>query len=113
MSATVEQIQALTDDTFHDVVGNSEVPVLIDFWSPWCMPCRFLAPVLEEEARKYQGRVRFCKVDVQDNPRVASEFRISAVPTLLVFRDGKPVDRAVGLQSPADISALLDKVLAG
>jgi len=76
------------------------------------MPCRFLAPVLEEEAQKYQGRVLFVKVEVQQNPRLASEFQIAAIPTLLVFRDGKLVDSVLGLQSPADITALLDKVLS-
>lgn len=110
MPAT-SQIQNLTDADFHDVVDGQDVPVLVDFWSPWCMPCRFLAPILEEEAEKYGGRVLFGKVDVQQNPAIASELQVTAVPTLLVFRNGKPVDSAVGLQSPAEITALLDKVL--
>jgi len=111
MTTSVEHIQSLSDDTFHDVVSNADIPVLVDFWSPWCMPCRLLAPILEGEASKYEGQVLFCKVDVQQNPRIASAFQISAVPTLLVFQDGKPTDRAVGLQSPAELAALLDKAL--
>jgi len=112
MHAEASQVQALTDESFHKFVDSAQAPVLVDFWSPWCMPCRFLAPVLEEEAQKYQGRVLFVKVEVQQNPRLASEFQIAAIPTLLVFRDGKLVDSVLGLQSPADITALLDKVLS-
>ena len=113
MHDTVEHVQALTDDTFHEVVSNSDLPVLVDFWSPWCMPCRFLAPILQEAAEKYEGRVQFCKVDVQQNPGIAAKYRVNSIPTLMVFRDGEPVDGTVGLKGLAEVLALLGRVTAG
>lgn len=113
MDAPTEKVSALTDDDFRQVVHNANVPVLVDFWSPWCMPCRFLAPILEEAAEKYEGRVQFCKVDVHQNPGTAAKYRITSIPTLLVFRDGEPVDSTVGLKGLAEIFALLGRVTAG
>ena len=100
----------LTDATFDAEVLNSEVPVLVDFWAPWCGPCRMLAPVVEEIAREYEGKVRVAKINTDEHPTAASRFRISAIPTLLVFKGGKVVEQLVGVHSKSDIKKTLDSL---
>jgi thioredoxin 1 len=98
----------VTDDTFErDVVQHSQ-PVLVDFWAPWCGPCRMLAPVVEELAKEYQGKVRVAKINTDEHPNAASRFKISAIPTLLFFKGGKVVEQLVGVHSKADIKKTLD-----
>ncbi|MBI5244744.1 MAG: thioredoxin [Elusimicrobia bacterium] len=102
----------LTDETFEMEVLKSSMPVLVDFWAPWCGPCRMLSPLIEELAKEYEGKVRVAKLNTDDHPNSASRFSISAIPTLLLFKNGKVERQMVGVHSKADIKKVLDK-LAG
>ncbi|PNK60681.1 thioredoxin [Psychrobacter sp. FDAARGOS_221] len=100
-----------SDANFEQDVAKSELPVLLDFWAAWCGPCKAIAPILEEIAEEYKGKVQVVKIDVDDNPETASRFGIRSIPTLMVFKNGEKVDTAMGLQPKADLAALLDKHL--
>ncbi len=94
---------AVTDATFAAAVGRSPLPVLLDAWASWCAPCRALAPIVDELAREMAGRVRVAKLDVDQNPATAARFGLRSIPTLLVLRDGREVDRIVGVQPKTEI----------
>jgi thioredoxin 1 len=85
-----------TDSNFEQEVINSNEPVLIDFWAVWCGPCRMIAPIVEELASEYEGRVKVGKLDVDNNPGVAAKYGIRSIPTILIFKDGMPVEQIVG-----------------
>ena len=86
----------VTDDTFEELVLNASVPVLIDFWAPWCGPCRMIAPIVEELAAKYEGRAVIAKINTDENIDVATNLGIMGIPTIILFQDGEEVDRVVG-----------------
>lgn len=102
----------LTDASFDKDVLQSAEPVLVDFWAPWCGPCRMLAPLLEELAKEYSGKVKVAKINTDEHPNAASKFKISAIPTLLFFKGGKLEDQMVGVHSKAEIKKTLDNLLA-
>jgi len=102
----------VTDATFATDVERSPLPVLVDAWDPWCGPCRMIAPVIDELAAELAGRLRVVKLNVDDNPRTASRFDLRSIPTLLVLRDGREVDRRVGVQPKHEIAPRLEKVIA-
>jgi len=101
----------LTDESFESEVLKSPTPVLVDFWAPWCGPCRMLSPLIEELAKEYEGKVRVAKLNTDDHPESASRFNISAIPTLLLFKNGKVEQQMVGVHSKADIRKALDSLV--
>lgn len=105
-------VKVVPEREFAKEVVQSETPVLVDFFAPWCGPCRALAPVLEDLAKVYAGRVKIVKVDVDESPELASRFGIRGVPTLMGFRDGKAVDTVVGLTSINMLQKKLDALAA-
>jgi len=102
----------LNDDNFEKEVEKSSVPVLVDFWAPWCGPCRMLAPTIEEIASEYKNKAKICKVNTDENPLLAGKFQISAIPTLLFFKNGKVVKELVGLQPKEELKKVLDELLS-
>jgi thioredoxin 1 len=102
---------AVTDAAFEQQVLKSPIPVLVDFWAPWCAPCRMVAPVLEQLAKEYTGRLRIAKLNVDENPHFAGRYGIQGIPTLLIFRNGTVVDRIIGAASKEHLRAKLDALL--
>jgi thioredoxin 1 len=90
-------LKELTEKEFKTEVLESSTPVLVDFWAPWCGPCRRVAPLVEELAQQYAGRLKVCKVDVDQNQQLAGGYGINSIPTLMIFKDGEVVDRFVGI----------------
>lgn len=107
MSAAAE----VTDKSFEQEVLNSDVPVLVDFWAPWCGPCRMVAPVVEEIADQYEGQIKVVKLNTDDNPQVASQYGIRSIPTLMIFKDGQKVDMVVGAVPKTTLANTLEKYL--
>src|SRR3972149_11065049 len=94
-----EDVVVLTDANFDAEVLKSNIPVLVDFWAAWCGPCRQLAPVIDELAKKYNGKVKVCKFDTEGNNAIPAKFGITAIPTLIIFKNGQAVNKMVGVKS--------------
>ncbi len=101
----------VSDQSFQEEVLKSKAPVLVDFWAPWCGPCRVVAPVLDELAAAYEGKVKVAKVNVDENPDTASRYGVMSIPTLILFNNGAPQETMVGLQNKEALASLLDKNL--
>ena len=101
----------VSDANFEVEVLKSDLPVLVDFWAPWCGPCRMVAPIVEELADEYAGRVGFVKLNTDDNPMTASRYGIRSIPTLLVFKGGQPVGQIIGFRPKSDLKRRLDEAL--
>ena len=101
----------IDDSNFEQLVLQAKTPVLLDFWAAWCAPCLMVAPVVEELAEEYEGRIMFGKVDVDQNPRIASKYGIMSIPTLLLFKDGNPISNMVGFRPKAQLKESLDAAL--
>jgi thioredoxin 1 len=102
---------AVDDASFEQKVLQAKTPVLVDFWAPWCRPCIMAAPVLEELAKEYAGRITVAKLDVDQNARTAAQYNIMAIPNLIIFKGGKPVSQIVGYKPKAELKKDLDAVL--
>jgi len=101
----------LTDATFDEVVHHSDTPVLVDFWAPWCGPCKMMAPIIEEIANEYAGQAKICKLNTDDARDSAIEFNINAIPTIILFKNGQVQKRWVGLASKKNLTAAIDELL--
>lgn len=108
-----DNIHVFTDDNFETEVVASDIPVLVDFWAEWCMPCKMLMPTIDKVAEEYKGRVKVGKVDTDANRKVAVKYGISAIPTIILFSGGLVKDKLVGLKSEGDFKKMLDKALGG
>lgn len=102
---------AFTDDNFKTEVLESDVPVLVDFWATWCAPCRMIGPIVEELADEYAGKAKIGKVNTEENVNVTGEYGIISIPTIIIFKDGKPVDQIIGVVAKDAIKKKIDAVL--
>ncbi len=101
----------VNDSTFETEVLKSEIPVLVDFWAPWCGPCRMVAPLVEELADEYAGKVKFVKLNTDDNVQTAARYGIRSIPTLLVFKGGNTVSQVIGFRPKSELKRTIDQVL--
>lgn len=100
-----------TEGNFQSDVLDSSVPVLVDFWAEWCMPCKRLGPIVAEVADAFEGRVKVGKVDIEENRDLSMKLQVQAIPTIIVFKNGEVVERFTGLRDAADLTAALDRTL--
>ena len=101
----------LDDSNFEQGVLKAKTPVLVDFWAAWCGPCRMVAPLVDELADEYEGKISFGKVDVDQNPKIASSYGIMSIPSLILFKDGKPISNIVGFRPKAELKRVLDAAI--
>ena len=101
----------INDDSFEDEVLRCSLPVIVDFWAPWCGPCRMIAPITEKLAEEYEGRLKFCKLNVDDNPQIASKYQIMSIPQVLFFKDGEIVDESTGAVPESVLRSKAESVL--
>ncbi|MGQ9705652.1 MAG: thioredoxin [bacterium] len=106
-----ENIVNVNDTNFENEVIKSEKPVLVDFWAEWCGPCKMVSPVIESIAKEYQGRLKVCKLNVDENPTTATTYRITGIPSLIFFKDGKVADMLIGAVPKEEIIDIVDRVL--
>ena len=109
---SVAKPREITDTTFEQDVVKAPDPVMVDFWAPWCGPCKMVAPIVEELAEEYDGKVTFVKLNTDDNPATAARYGIRSIPTLLVFKGGEPVGQIIGFRPKSDLRKRLDAALA-
>jgi len=110
MPETKAAVQPITDADFDSIV-NAGKPVFVDFWAPWCGPCRIIGPIVEELAPSYEGKAVIAKMNVDDNPMVAQRFGVTSIPTLMMFKNGKLVDRMVGAAPKNTLQSFIDRNL--
>jgi thioredoxin 1 len=111
-TVTSENIVTLTDSTFNTTISNASLPVLVDFWAEWCMPCRMMAPIIEELAHDYAGKTMFAKINVDENPETTEHFNIVSIPFFIIFRNGQPVEQILGAVGRKPLEEAIKKHLA-
>lgn len=104
-------VTEVTDQDFEDEVIKSNLPVLVDLWAPWCGPCRIVSPVVDRLAERYEGRFKFCRLNVDESPQIAAKYRIMAIPTLMFFKGGEAVDTVVGAVPERILQPKIDELL--
>jgi thioredoxin 1 len=104
-------VNEVSDSNFESEVIKSGLPVLVDLWAPWCGPCRMVAPVVEKLSEEYSDKIKFCKLNVDDNPETAAKYRVMSIPTLMFFKDGNVVDMVVGAVPERTLKPKLDSLL--
>ena len=102
---------SIDDSNFDQMVLQSQKPVVVDLWAAWCRPCQMVAPILDELAEEYEGRINFVKVDVDQNPKTATKYGIMSIPTLLIFKNGEPITHIIGFRPKAELKRSLDAAL--
>jgi len=102
----------VTEDNFVSNVLESDIPVMIDFWAPWCGPCHMVSPIVEGLGKKYEGKIKIGKVNLDEYPAIAMEYGIRSIPAIFIFNDGKVAERTVGVQPEYALAAMIDRVLA-
>lgn len=107
-----DKVLHVSDATFEQDVLKANIPVLVDFWAPWCGPCRMIAPIVEQLAEEYAGKLIVAKMNTDENPQTPSRYGIRGIPTLIFFKNGKEVDRVVGVRPKPQIKAIVDRVLS-
>jgi thioredoxin 1 len=106
-----ENIAQVDQASFKATVLDSKTPVLVDFWAPWCGPCRAVAPVVDDLAKEYSGKAGFAKVNVDEAPQLAGQYGVMSIPTIIIFKGGKPAEQVIGFKPKDELKRLLDKVL--
>lgn len=106
-----ENISAVTDANFESEVLNSDTPVLVDFWAEWCGPCKMISPILDEAAKEFAGKVKFTKINVDDNSQISAKYNVRGIPTLMVFKNGNVEATKVGALTKSQLIAFLDSVV--
>ena len=104
-------VSDITDQNFEEEVIKSTVPVLVDLWAPWCGPCRMVGPVVESLAKKYDGKFKFCRLNIDDNPKIATQYGVMSIPTLMFFKDGKVIDTVVGAAKESALQPKIDNLI--
>ncbi|HEX8230817.1 MAG TPA: thioredoxin [Chloroflexia bacterium] len=110
--ADTTTVEIITDNEFQDRVLEAESPVVVDFWAPWCGPCRMVSPIVEELSNEYSGKVRFAKMNTDDNEATATQYGIWSIPTLIIFKEGKEINRLVGFAPKEQLKRQIDRSLA-
>jgi thioredoxin 1 len=106
-----EHVRQISDSEWEQTVLKSETPVFVDFWAPWCGPCRIVGPIIEELAPSYDGKLVVTKMNVDDNPAVAQRLGVTSIPTMMIFKGGQPVDRAIGAMPKSELQKFIDRNL--
>ena len=108
----MSKLHVVDEKSFDKVVVKSKLPVLVDFWAPWCSPCQAIAPIVDELAEEYNGKLNFAKLNVDEAPSIPQRYGIHSIPTLLIFKEGKPMQQVVGLKPKKELKELLEQVLS-